>query len=127
MSLTGIFSAEYLDELFPASRTEEFFAALYGDAEDGAYDIKLRFNTRTETALVFHFELHQRPGMCLACNLTYGLPQVFARHPLLAVNALVATLGERAGVQPGAWRLLPTKEVRRELHIIPLAIDLAQA
>ncbi|NLY40127.1 MAG: pancreas/duodenum homeobox protein 1 [Desulfovibrionales bacterium] len=127
MSSAEMFSAQYLDELFPASKTDQFFAALYGDAEDGAYDIRLRFTTQTATELIFHFELHQRPGMCLACNLTYGLPQVFARHPLLAVNTLVEALGQRAGVQPDSWRLLPTKEVRRELHIIPLAINVAQA
>ena len=31
----------FLDKIFPASRADEFFDALFGGAEDGAYDIGL--------------------------------------------------------------------------------------
>ena len=35
-----MFSQEFLTNLFPPERTNDFFEALFGDPEDGAYDIK---------------------------------------------------------------------------------------
>ena len=62
-----------------ATRTDEFFEALYGDAAEGPYDILLKFKGENKNTLHFEFQLKQRPGRCLACNLTYGLPVVFSR------------------------------------------------
>ncbi len=117
-----IFTPSYLDEVFPPSKTDAFFEALFGDAEEGAYDIRLRFEGHNQTELHFAFHLQQRPGMCLACNLTYGLPQVFSRHPLLAVGKLAQSLCERITVAPASWALASTREISRSLHIIPFII-----
>ena len=92
-----IFDEERLLELFPARRAGDFFDALYGGAEDGAYDIRLSKLAVSEQRLEFLFELHQRPRQCLACNLTHGLPQVFARHPVINAGGLAAGLAALAG------------------------------
>lgn len=120
-----IFTPSALDEIFPPSLTDRFFEALFGDAEDGAYDIRLRFEEHNASELRFAFQLLQRPGKCLACNLTYGLPQVFSRHPLLAVGRLAQTLCERIGTAPASWKLGSTRELSRSLHAIPFTIALA--
>lgn len=124
----AIFTPSCLEGLFPAEeRTNAFFDALFGDAEDGAYDIRLVFHRAQEQSgerLEFFFELHQRNGMCLACNLTHGLPQVFRRHPVIALPALCADLAARAGWPDGAWswELGETEEASDALHVIPLAL-----
>lgn len=120
-----IFTPHSLDELFPPSITDAFFEALFGDAEEGAYDIRLRYEGQGPQELRFAFHLQQRPGMCLACNLTYGLPQVFTRHPLLAVGKLARTLSERIGAESASWALGATREVSRSLHVIPFTIKTA--
>jgi hypothetical protein len=117
-----IFTPDYLEEVFPPSRTQSFFEALFGDAEEGAYDIRLAFEGQSPEELKFSFQLHQRPGMCLACNLTYGLPQVFTRHPVLAVGRLAETLCERVGETPASWALGSTRPVSRSMHVIPFTI-----
>ena len=70
--------------------------------------------------------LRQRPGKCLACNLTYGLPQVFSRHPVLNLKGVVAKVCELAGADPAEakWELGHTQPVSNELHAIPLYIEL---
>ena len=120
-----ILDAAYLDALFPPTKTDAFFDALFGGAEDGAYDIRLRFEKQTPTELHFAFHLLERPGKCLVCNLTYGLPQVFTRHPVLAVGQTVNALCERLGTTAASWALAATREVNKGLHVIPLVIRLA--
>ena len=125
-----IFTPSYLDEVFPPSKTDAFFEALFGDAEEGAYDIRLRFESPDPAVPVpaqlrFAFHLMQRPGMCLACNLTYGLPQVFSRHPLLAVGKLAQTLCAQVQAAPASWELTSTREISRSLHVIPFIIKIA--
>lgn len=120
-----LFTTECLDEIFPPSLTDSFFEALFGGAEEGAYDIRLRYDSATDRQLNFEFHLIQRPGKCLACNLTYGLPQVFTRHPLLAVGKVAEALVERTNAALGTWKLGGTREVSRNLHIIPFTITLA--
>ena len=66
----SIFTQDKLDAIFPPERTDQFFDALFGDATEGAYDIRLAFDQALENQLQFNLELHQRPGRCLACNLT---------------------------------------------------------
>lgn len=120
-----LFDQEFLDSLFPADRADQFFEALYGDAEEGAYDISLGFSGEKGGQLVFEFRLTQRPGQCLRCNLTYGLPEVFSRHPLINVKGVVAGVEERLGREPGSlsWSLKPTRELSHELHVIPLVVS----
>ncbi len=65
-----------MSNLFPKDRTNDFFEALFGDAEEGSYDISLAYAGDNGNTVNFELQLRQRPGCCLACNLTYGLPQV---------------------------------------------------
>ena len=41
MAVYDVFTPECLNDLFPIQRTNDFFDALFGDAEEGAYDIRL--------------------------------------------------------------------------------------
>ncbi len=123
---SAIFTDQTLRQLFPASLADQFFEALYGDATDGAYDIVLAFKSAAADRLDFEFELRERPGKCLACNLTYGLPEVFSRHPLLNVKGVVANIEKLlAGKASCAgWKLGRTNSVSRSLHTIPLTVSL---
>ena len=80
-----LFTQRALRELFPRDRADLFFEGLYGDSSEGAYDINLVFKGQDRDTLEFEFQLEQRPGKCLACNLTYGLPEVFSRHPMIDI------------------------------------------
>lgn len=116
----------FLDTVFPAERTDAFFDALFGGAEEGAYDIRLVCRKVEEDRAELAFELHQRPGKCLACNLTYGLPQVFQRHPVLNVAGTVKAVASQLGwAENSPWKLGSTQEFSRELHCIPLYIQRA--
>ena len=129
MDYTQLFSEEKLRDIFPPDRTDAFFAALFGDAEEGAFDINLKFACHDQDTGRLHFELllKERPGKCLSCNLTYGMPEVFARHPIINMNGVVAeierVIADRA--RCGEWRLGHTRTVRNNLHVIPLTITLS--
>lgn len=122
--LTQVFTPEYLDEIFPLEKSDAFFEAMYGDAAEGSYDIKLRFEAGTSSELQFLLHLEQRPGKCLACNLTYGLPQVFSRHPLLAMGQLADELAKKIGRTVESWAFSPTREISQTLHAVPYIISL---
>ncbi len=124
--IAAVFNQDALDALFPADRADQFFDALLGDASEGAYDIRLRFNALESSRLVFDLELHQRPGKCLVCNLTYGLPNVFSRHPIINIQGVVDEIDKLMdghGTITG-WKLGKTIEMSRELHVVPLVIDI---
>lgn len=122
-----MFSRTTLRQLFPPQRTDAFFDALFGDASEGAFDIELSFDgyDRSAKTLRFLLNLRQRPGRCLACNLTYGLPEVFARHPVIDLKGLVGDIEARLGGEMvcGDWRLGRTVQQDRSLHSIPLEIE----
>ena len=122
-----IFTDQALDTLFPESRTNDFFEALFGEAEEGSYTIRLRFENVKEKTLTFLLELHQRPGKCLACNLTTGLPHVFTRHPIIdakgTAQALCDMLPDPAACE--TWEIGPTRQYSSALHAIPLTITLS--
>lgn len=125
-----IFTPEKLKELFPENRSDAFFDALFGDATEGAYDIRIDFRgERGENLLDFVFVLDQRPGKCLVCSLTYGLPEVFSRHPIINIKKLVGELEALAGdgVRCQRWELGATREVSRSCHEIPLCLVLQKA
>ena len=128
MEFEQIFTPDLLREIFPPDRADLFFDGLYGDPAEGAYDIRLVYRGEEGDTLRFEFHLKQRPGKCLACNLTYGLPQVFSRHPVIDIKGLVSRINEMmAGESRCAdWRLGLTREVSRDLHIVPLYITLAR-
>jgi len=123
-SYEEIFSPTCMNEIFPPERTAEFFEALFGDPEEGAYDIRMSLLSASDRSLNFLFELHQRGDACLACNLTYGLPGVFMRHPIINIKGVTAELARRAGWADGTWewKLGNTEEVSKALHVIPLAL-----
>jgi hypothetical protein len=120
----ALFSKEFMTQVFPPERTGQFFEALFGDAEEGAYDIRMSYLSGTEKTMDFLFELHQRGNACLACNLTHGLPHVFQRHPIINVRGVAEALARRAGWEDGhwEWQLGSTEEVSRALHVIPLRL-----
>ena len=126
-----IFSRTTLRELFPPERADAFFDALFGDASEGAYDIELAFDSYDRAAknLRFLLNLRERPGCCLACNLTYGLPEVFARHPVIDLKGLVRDIEGRleGEMTCGDWRLGRPVQQDNALHSIPLEIEVRQA
>ncbi len=122
--LNDIFSKDVLRKIFPNEKADQFFELLYGDADEGAYDIELSYNGYSSGQLEFIFNLIRRPGKCLACNLTYGLPNVFSRHPTLDIEGLVQNFRK---IMDGTseithWQLGDTREISRDLHIIPLRV-----
>lgn len=121
-----IFNEEKLLQLFPADRSDDFFEALYGDASEGAYDIRLAFDAYKPEGkeLRFSFQLHERPGKCLACNLTYGLPEVFSRHPIINAKGLVDQIAKSIGKEIKAWQVGITNSVSKQLHSVPLTLQL---
>ena len=70
MAVYDVFTPECLNDLFPIQRTNDFFDALFGDAEEGAYDIRLVVDPEEsdDGELHFYFELHQRAGRCLVSS-----------------------------------------------------------
>ncbi|MBC2717282.1 MAG: pancreas/duodenum homeobox protein 1 [Desulfobacteraceae bacterium] len=128
-SLSKLFSLEVIEEIFPNDRADQFFDVLYGDSSEGAYNIRLVFKEQKDNTLVFEFHLTQCPGKCLRCSLTYGLPKVFSRHPLINVKGLVQKVDEQLNGQGKCidWKLGKTIEISNALHIIPLIITLGAA
>jgi len=124
----ALFTAEVMQQLLPHQRADQFFEALYGGLEDGAYDIRLVFKRHDpgRNSLEFELELQERPGKCLACNLTYGLPQVFSRHPVLNLKGVALeiekTLQGRARCR--SWSLGSTNPRTQTLHVIPFILTL---
>ncbi len=124
--IDALFTRETLNQLFPKERTNDFFEALFGDASEGAYDIELAYGGINGNNLTMELRLRERPGCCLACNLTQGLPQVFSRHPIINVSGIVADvdrlLGDLASCKE--WTLGHTEQRQKEMHIIPINISL---
>ena len=56
-TLKSLFPDEVLVELFPEERSNDFFEALFGDASEGAYDIKLRYHTYDKNTQIMQFNL----------------------------------------------------------------------
>jgi hypothetical protein len=115
---------EQFDTLFPSERTNEFFEALFGDADEGAYNIRIEPNTESETRVDCMFALHQRPGKCLVCQLTHGLPHVFERHPLINAAGLAKEIAILKGWDPESvkWTIGETIQHSRALLTIPFAV-----
>lgn len=117
---------EILDRLFPPERSDNFFEALYGDISEGAYDIQLEFKSYSKGRFELAFHLKQRPDKCMACHLTYGLPEVFERHPLINIKGLIKKIEElfEGKVRCKSWKLGNTTEISDKLHVIPLTVEI---
>ena len=123
---SSIFTSDKLAVIFPPDRADRFFDALLGDSREGAYDIALQYAGAREGELHFEFQLKERPGKCLSCSLTYGLPHVFSRHPIINIPTVVKDIDQLLDGQGrcGDWRVDATREAGRKVHVIPLIIDL---
>ncbi len=121
-----LFSPETCAELMPANTANRFFEALFGDAAEGSYDLELTYRGSDSSTLYFDILLHERPGHCLACNLTYGLPEVFSRHPVINIKGITEKIKEIIGdgAKTGDWKLGATTQRSQALHSIPLIIEL---
>jgi hypothetical protein len=128
--ISSLITDNDLKTIFPEDKADNFFDALYGDAKDGAYDIYLKYKEYNDKILTLEFHLVQRPGKCLVCNLTYGLPRVFSKHPIININDIVKKIEtllkeKKEDKKCVLWELGRTIEISRELHIIPLIISIA--
>ena len=124
----ALFTAEVMQQLLPLQRADRFFQALYGGVEEGAYDILLAFKRHDPelNSLEFELELRERPGKCLACNLTYGLPQVFSRHPELNLKGVALEIEKilQGKARCRSWSLGRTIPRSQTLHVIPFILTL---
>lgn len=117
---------EALDGIFPPDRADAFFDALYGGAEEGAYDIRLICENVTSEMAHMAFQLNRRQGKCLKCSLTYGLPQVFQRHPIIDMPGTAAAIAGALGWTSGiSWTIGATMEMTDDQHLIPFTISKA--
>lgn len=113
-----------LDAIFPADRTDAFFDALYGGAEEGAYDIRLVCKKVEGRKAELAFELVRRPGKCLTCSLTYGLPEVFQRHPVINIEQISKEIANALGWHRApSYRLGKTTEINDDLQLIPFMVE----
>ena len=128
VELSELFTKTRLERLMPPETTDQFFEALFGDAAEGAYQISLEFKHGTPEKLEFGFHLTPKPGKCLACNLTYGLPNVFSRHPVIDIKGLAVKIARELGGQAkiDRWYCGETIEQTPDLHVIPLFLEVSQ-
>jgi len=125
-SFETLFTPDRLEALFPPERADRFFEALFGDASEGAYDIRLDYDGFQDDRLEFLFRLTERPGKCLSCSLTYGLPHVFSRHPVIDVAGLVDDIDQLLDGSHtcGTWEVGRTIEFDHSHHAVPLTIHI---
>ena len=121
----SLFADEVLKELLPQERVQAFFEAFYF-GEEPAYDLELGFGEAQDGCLIFELRLKARPGQCLRCNLTWGLPQIMAKHPQLNLAEVVKKIEEKLpeGIKVTSWNLGLTEERNPNLHVIPLVVRL---
>lgn len=124
-----LLTPEKLSKIFPKDRSNQFFDALFGDPDEGAFDIELAYRDFRGDTLTMELLLHERPNRCLACNLTQGLPQVFSRHPIINIQGVVKEIEALLGGSHrlGTWSLGYTEQPKRSLHAIPLKITVEKA
>ncbi len=122
-SLEAVFTPDFCNLLLPEGIADRFFDAMYGDAADGAYNIHLEFVSAEGSRIELSFVLVQRPGKCLVCSLTYGLPTVFTRHPQINLKGIIKKITD-AGVPVREFRLGSTREISATRHEIPLFLEI---
>ena len=120
---------EFLKRLFPPEKADEFFEALYGGAETGAFDIALKYKgfNEPEGILFLEFILTERPGKCMACSLTQGLPPVFQRHPVINIKNIVEKIDERiSDWSVEDWSIGSTAALNSNTNSIPMMLKLTK-
>ncbi len=124
--IDAIFTEQYLKDIFPKERSNDFFEALFGDANEGAFDISLAYVGTDGNSISMELQLTERPGHCLACNLTQGLPTVFTRHPVINVAGVVEDIQKSLNGNASCteWSLGFTQQKSSSIHAIPLTITL---
>lgn len=126
--IKAVFTQDFLNGLFPPEKADEFFDAIYGGTEEGAFDISLRFASYNEAANTIRLEfcLTERPGKCMACSLTSGLPPVFERHPIIDIKGIIERINK--AIAPDAsvdsWTIGSTTPVAPKVNVIPLILRL---
>ncbi len=127
-SVESVINDDFLNGLFPPEKADEFFEALYGGAEAGAFDISLHYSgfDSNRNVLYLEFRLTERPGKCMQCNLTYGLPEVFSRHPVINVAGIASAVGEALSPEwkVKEWHLGSTRMAGPQVNFIPLTVVL---
>ncbi len=125
-SVETVINDDFLNGIFPHEKTDEFFEALYGGAEAGAFDISLHYVgfDSNRNVLYLEFRLTERPGKCLACNLTYGLPQVFQRHPTIDVAGIASAVEQALSPEwkVKEWHVGSTQVISQKINSIPLTL-----
>jgi hypothetical protein len=126
VELSELFSDDLMKRLMPPEKTAQFFEALFGDADEGAYEICLKYKGGTAQKLKFEFQLTPKPGKCLACNLTAGLPDVFSHHPVIDAKGLAVKIARQLGsrVKADRWHCGATIERTPDLHAIPFSLEI---
>ena len=66
MAVYDVFTPECLNDLFPIQRTNDFFDALFGDAEEGAYDIRLVVDPEESDDGELHFTSNSTSARAVA-------------------------------------------------------------
>lgn len=116
-------SRDTLNKIFPPEKTDEFFDAMYGEAEEGAYDIRLVCKNIEGKQANLVFQLLRRPGKCLKCSITYGLPEVFMKHKVIDLagvsNAIARELGWTGKL---SWQLGEVMDINEDLQMIPYTL-----
>jgi len=127
MDLEHLFDEKTLEELLPREQVEAFFEAFYF-GEEPAYDLSLGFRGVRGNLLLLELQLKARPNQCLACNLTWGLPGVMERHPMLNLEGVVRRLESKLpeGMKVASWELGATEQKNPDLHVIPFLIRLSR-
>lgn len=123
MKMPECIQQKILEDIFPPEKSDQFFDAIYGGAEDGAYDIRLTCKKVTDNDAIFAFELRRREGKCLKCSLTYGLPAVFQRHPIININGVAKAISIILGWVNYHWSLGTVEEINDNLHLIPFVME----
>ena len=58
-TIKTVLTKENLEKIFPRQRANDFFEALFGDADEGAYDIELAYREHNGSTLVMDLLLRR--------------------------------------------------------------------
>jgi hypothetical protein len=107
----ALFTTEVMQQLLPLQRADQFFEALYGGLEEGAYDIRLVFKRHDpgRNSLEFELELQERPG-----------------HPVLNLKGVALEIEKvlQGKARCRSWSLGRTNPRSQTQHVIPFILTL---